>query len=940
MAEAVVSTALETLRDLLLEEVKFLYGVGDEVKELEIQLKEMKCLLKDADRRRHESEIILNWIWEIKDLVYRAEAAIERHAAYQVSSRRRRGRGLTQLIRRCSCSLEECYSIHQLGSEISPIKSRLERINKEMLESGIKKNIINNQDEGANNRARKSFPEFEIGDCFVGMENELKQIGNLLRQENEDRVISVWGMGGSGKTTIAKKLYDETKASFDLSAWVCISQQCQNFRSVWEDVLKQLLPQTRKGVSDDGPQIREDVVPNLSEWELKERLCKIQREKRCLIVVDDLWKVADWNELKHPFLVQNLQSKILITTREEEVAEIGCPVKVGLLKEEDALELLKMKAFPDANIPEFALEEDFEKIGKEMVRKCGYLPLTISLLGGILRKKNSMKEWELVNKDIKKHIYRDESEIDGVLNLSYESLPYYLKPCFLYMGIFQEDEDIHVWNLYRMWIAQGMISYQNIGDKDKTLMEIAELYLGELASRSIVQVEINYDDGVTPTRKYRICKLHDVVRELCLKLGRSEDFGVQSLEYQIGKLQQDSSHRKIRHLAIHFRKEVQVEPDELTVTWGEDTGEHLRSLQMFNHIKSDVVVEFPPQGIINFQKFKLLRNLGMVGFKFEGRKLSKGITSLVHLRRLCLEECEFDKLPLSIRNLVYMDTLDLSGSWDVGVPNIFKEMLRLKHLFLPDYHVGNIRSYQLTLDEGVVELETLLEVDSRVHKLKCMNRMKNLQSFSTKIHDNESLSAMIDAIAIMDKLIYCRVEIKRGCELGTNEEVLNKTFTCPNLHELGIEVKLGNVLSECRSDFISSKLTSLDLSKCEIEDDPMGILGTLPCLTALYLYWKSFLGEEMTCPSNSFPRLKMLSVFQLPKLRELRVEAGAMPLLSQLRIAYCESLEMLPDGLSGISTLRVLEIYGMPELGNKVSTSGEDFHKVSHVPSIIIQDDF
>ncbi|XP_057802332.1 putative disease resistance protein At1g50180 [Salvia miltiorrhiza] len=427
MAEAVVSTALETLRDLLVEEARFLYGVGDQVRELQIQLKEMKCLIKDADRRRHESETILNWISEIKDLVYRAEAAIERHAAYQVCSRRRRGRGLTQLIRRCACSLEECYSIHQLGSEISPIKSRLERINKEMLESGIKKSIINNTNGGesssANNRARKSFPEFVIGDCFVGMKDELKQLLHLLVEDEKHRVISVWGMGGSGKTTIAKKLYNETKTSFDLCSWVCITQQCQSFQSVWNDVLKQLEHQNTK----DRPKIRDDVT-SLSEWELNERLCEIQRKKRCLIVFDDLWETSHWDDFKHPFLVQDLQSKILITTREREVAEIGCPVKLGFLKEEDALELLKKKAFPHTIIPEFALEENFEKIGKEMVQKCGYLPLAISLLGGVLRKKNSMMEWELV----KEIIYRDEKEIDGVLNLSYESLPYYLKPCFLY----------------------------------------------------------------------------------------------------------------------------------------------------------------------------------------------------------------------------------------------------------------------------------------------------------------------------------------------------------------------------------------------------------------------------------------------------------------------------------------------------------------------------
>ncbi|XP_057781303.1 probable disease resistance protein At1g58602 isoform X2 [Salvia miltiorrhiza] len=928
MAEAVVSTALETLRDLLVDEARFLYGVGDEVRELVKQLKEMKCLLKDADRRRHESETLFNLISEIRDLVYEAEAAIERHAAYQVLARRRRGRGLRQLICRYSCILEEFNSLHQLGSQISKIKSDFGRVTEAMRAYGINKIIDSGESSAAgdNNRSRKTFPEFVIGECFVGMKDELKQLLHLLVEDEKHRVISVWGMGGSGKTTIAKKLYNENSTSFDLCAWVCISQQCQSFQSVWKDVLMQLQHQNTK----DGPKIREDVT-SLNEWELKERLCKIQKEKRCLIVFDDLWETSHWDGFKHPFLVQDLQSKILITTREREVAEIGCPVKLGLLKEEDALELLKKKAFPHTNIPEFALEENVEKIGKEMVKKCGYLPLAICLLGGVLRKTNSMMEWKLV----KEFIYRDEKEIDGVLNLSYESLPYYLKSCFLYMGIFQEDEDIYANDLYHMWIAQGMISYENIGDKHKTLMEIAELYLGELASRSIVQVEIL--DGVAPGRRYWSCKLHDVVRELCLKLGRSEDFGVQSLEYQSGKA---SSHRKIQHLAVHFRKEVQVEPDELTLTWGEDSSEHLRSLQMFNHIDSGVV-EFPPQGIVDFQKFKLLRDLVMVGFKFEGRKLSKGIASLVHLRRLCLKRCDFDKLPSSIRNLVYMDTLELTDSRNVGVPNVFKEMVRLKHLFLPNYDEEKIGSYRLTLDEGVIELETLWDWDSRVHDLKCMNRMKNLRSFRTKIYDNESLSAIIDVIALMEKLQHCWVGIKKGCELGTNKGVLTlkKVITCPNVHELWIDVvKLGKALAECGSDFISSKLITLGLYECEIEDDPMGILGKLPCLIYLYLMSKSFVGEEMTCPSNSFPRLKKLGLYQLPKLREWRVEAGAMPLLSELEIYDCSSLKMLPDGLSGISTLRKLEIAGMAEMGKRVSASGEDFHKVTHVPSIIIRD--
>ncbi|XP_047947517.1 probable disease resistance protein At1g58602 [Salvia hispanica] len=938
--EAVVSIALQTIRDLLLEEGSFLAGVADQVKELEWQLKEMKCFLKDADNRRHESSTIFNWISEIRDLVYRSESVIERHAAYQVTSIRR---GLGQFVRKYSCILKDCASLHQLGSEISQITSKLEKISKDMQEIGIKRSIIINPNgEGESstgiNMSRKTFPNLEMGDCFVGMEDELKQLVHHLGKDTEDRIISLWGMGGSGKTAIAKKLYSET-TDFDLSAWVCITQQCDS-RSVWEDVLRQLEnPKKKKGVSslNDEPRTREEF-PGLSDFELIERLCEIQREKRCFIVLDDVWELSHWEELKHPFIIQNLQSKILVTTRKQKVAEIGLAVEHGLLHIDAALELLKNKAFQYGNIPDFALEERFGKIGKEMVQKCGYLPLAISLLGGVLRKKNSIVEWELVKEDIREAIYGDEKQIDGVLNLNYESLPYYLKPCFLYMGIFNEDETILTLDLYKMWIAQGMISYENIGDKEESLIDIAELYLSELASRSIVQVDIFYDyDAASRNLKYKTVKLHDVVREICLKLGKREHFGVQSLEYKGGKLstllREASSHMKIQHLAVRFRNEVE---HEHIVACGEDTREHIRSVRLFNPIGSNVV-EFPPRSIVDFQKFKLLRDLVFVRFKFAGGKLPRGITKLVHLRCLRLEQCELDDLPSSMRNLVYMDTLDLRGSMNVEVPNVFTAMLRLKHLLFPMYGNENIRNYRVTLDEGVYDLETLAFFDSRCHELKCMGRMKNLRLFLARIHDNESLSAIMNGIMNCNKMGDCRVYIEGSCDL-TSEGMLEKALTCPNLYDLSIWSKLGKALAKCGSDLLSSKLRCLDIFNSEIEDDPMGILGELPCLVTLQLGSESFVGEEMTCPANSFLRLKRLTLGGLPKLREWRVEAGAMPLLSKLKIKDCSSLEMLPGGFRGISTLQILVIKRMPKLRERVSPSGQDFHKVRHVPSIIIED--
>ncbi|XP_047949518.1 probable disease resistance RPP8-like protein 4 [Salvia hispanica] len=390
---------------------------------------------------------------------------------------------------------------------------------------------------------------------------------------------------------------------------------------------------------------------------------------------------------------------------------------------------------------------------------------------------------------------------------------------------------------------------------------------------------------------------------------------------------------KIQHLAINFRSEVE---HELIVAYGEDTREHIRSVRLCNLVESNVV-EIPPQSIADFQKFKLVRDLLFFRFKFAGGKLPKGITKLVHLRRLLLYGCELDKLPSSMRNLVYMDTLDLTGSSNVEVPNVFKEMLRLKHLILPIYGNENIRNYRLRLDEGVYELETLAFFDSRCHELKTMDRMKNLRFFIAAMYNNESLSAIMNGIMNWNKIQVCQVTIRGSCDL-TSEEMLEKALTCPNLSDLIIWSKLGKALAKCESDLSSSKLKCLNLIGCEIEDDPMGLLGKLPCLIILRIHHKSFVGEEMRCPANSFPSLKKLVLRGLPNLREWRVEAGAMPLLSKLTIADCSCLEMVPEGLNGISTLKTLSIKHMPELRERVSPSGPDFYKVRPVPLIIIKE--
>lgn len=330
MEKAAVSIALSAVRDLLFQEARFLYGVRSDVRGLQIQLQGIQCVLDDADRRKLESKSLRHWVTQIKDIAHRAEDIILTYAV-QVSSRR--GRSIKQRLCRFSCILNECYSVHQIGSEISEIKSDLDTIQK-MYEYGLR-NIIEGGSSSVNPSdnqqwERLAFP-FETGDCFVGKEEELKQLMSLMTEEKQHRIIALWGTGGIGKTTIARKLYNHIDARhcFECFAWVCVTQNCK-VRPVLEDVLQQLTPQ---------PQGK-DHISTLSNIELLTKLREIQTAKRCMIVLDDIWQLSHWDCLKPAFLIQGSKSKILLTTRNQNVANIGYAFEVGHLNLDDGWELL------------------------------------------------------------------------------------------------------------------------------------------------------------------------------------------------------------------------------------------------------------------------------------------------------------------------------------------------------------------------------------------------------------------------------------------------------------------------------------------------------------------------------------------------------------------------------------------------------------------------
>ncbi|KAF2318912.1 hypothetical protein GH714_011630 [Hevea brasiliensis] len=605
MAEAVVSVAVKKISDLLIQESNFLHGVRDEVQRLQSELKRMQCFLKDADRHQDQDDRVRNWVAEIRDLTYDAEDVID---TFLLKVARCRGEGVRGFINRSSFKFSNAFLLHETGTQIKSIQAKIEDISKSMQTYGVK------PDEGeASNRqqeSRRSYPyaEEEYVISLDAVISDLK--ARLMTEEERMRVVSIVGMGGLGKTTLAKKVYNDThvKQHFDCYSWVFVSQQFSI-----KDVLVGILINVASGedkskllerMKDEQPlksmleKMKEEVqfksvLESLKEERLIEALHSVLEEKRYFVVFDDIWTNEAWDRLKPAFLKGKKGSKVLFTTRNRTLASHadpwGSPVEPPFLTDDEGWELLERKTFPKEIPKEHGCTPELEKLGREMVKKCRGLPLAVVVLGGLLATKKSLKEWEVVHGSINAQFVKWEQHhqyggVYGILALSYHDLPFHLKPCFLYLSQFPEDWEFKKRELIRMWIAEGFILQSSIGGEE-TMEDVGEEYLEELVSRCVVQVSQRDHTGIGVKR----CRIHDLVRDMCISKARDENFlGVmQHTEDAVTNSRsstlQLTSSNKWRRIAIHHRiSGNDASKSKFYVPLLKSGDSHLRSLFYFN----------------------------------------------------------------------------------------------------------------------------------------------------------------------------------------------------------------------------------------------------------------------------------------------------------------------------------------------------------------------
>ncbi|XP_028102439.1 disease resistance protein RPM1-like [Camellia sinensis] len=925
MAQSAVAFLLTKLGSLIEAELKSLGRVKGEIVFIRDELQSMSAFLRVADAIEDTDLEIQAWVEQVRDVAHDTDDVLDefmlrfahRHHHHH------HHRGFYGSVCKIYYQIQNLKARRQIASDIQDIKARVIDIAERRQRYGYKFSTSEqaSSSDVANNGGcydRRGDALLFEEDDLVGIDNPKQQLidGVLDDADSRLKVISVVGMGGLGKTTLIKKVYDdlEVKRQFQTHATITVSQSF-NIKEILTGLIQQLFDEVRRPLPH-----RFETMDNSN---LKAVLKEFLQESKYVLVLDDIWSLEAWDDIKIALPNSNCGSRVLLTTRIVNVASTSCRESHGYiyemkaLSQEESWTLFCNKTFQGKDCPPHLIE-----LSESILRRCEGLPLAIVVISGLLVSKDqgSVDEWELVNRCLGAEV--EVSYLKKILLLSYSDLPYYLKSCLLYLSCFPEDHLIDWMSTIRLWIAEGFVEVKELG---KTLEEVAEAYLYELLNRSLIQVATRRLD-----RRIKNCRIHDLLREIILSKSRDHNFLTIAGEGE-GNMR---CPEKARRLSIH-----NTLPD---IPEQGKCFSRLRSLLMFG---VDEPMSKSSMPLLFNGGLRLLKVLHLSSASLE--RFPGHVVKLFHLKYLSLRGTNVKVLPKSIGLLWNLETLDLKNTYVRELPIEVLRLQKLRHLLLYHDETGHIY-FPFHFRHG-------FEAPSKIGGLQSLQKLCFLEAN----HANGStLMKEIGRLTQLRRLGILKLRREDGVGLCLSIEKLS------NLRSLGVTSIEDDEILDLQSlsaapqflqrlyltgrleklpQWITSLhgLTRLSLWWSKLRDDPLKSLQDFPNLVRLSLAYEAYEGEGLCFKAGRFQRLKRLSLIRLKGLRWLTMEEGTMSRLEDLYFWNCELLEELPSGIEHLSNLKYLELSDMSnELISKLNPGVQDgdYWKIEHIPKVWIDD--
>ncbi|XP_047981092.1 putative late blight resistance protein homolog R1B-8 isoform X1 [Salvia hispanica] len=439
--------------------------------------------------------------------------------------------------------------------------------------------------------------------------------------------------------------------------------------------------------------------------------------------------------------------------------------------------------------------------------------------------------------------------------MSYKHLPVWLRPCFLYLGLFPEDSKIDVASLIKLWVAEGFIK----PTKSQSMEQVAESYIRDLVGRNLLLVEskreiVTIHDLVGElcgVFEYKTVTIHDIVRELCIKTAEKENFYCVQRDLNGG----------------------------------------------CEFIRDEKSAYFYPQESVSFSENPIVMRIGQRQASCECR-LSRVLIDKdwldtceqVNLRYL-YQDFGTSPIPSSIALCWSLQTLNTEVANTVVLPSEIWNMPQLRHIIGGCMRVSDPPPGDILV---LHNLQTLVAVENLVMSEEVCSRIPNIRVLGVVYRSSgeqveQSWSSHLHNLVWLSKL----------------ESLELSHFGEPYVGDPFEKLQLPNSLKE------------LTLINCNIAWSGMGMIASLPHLEFLQLNGEAVVGPEWNFDEEIFHGLKRLIICHNHNLVNWTADCSNFPLLETLLLWNVPNLDEIPLEIGEIPTLENIIVVECSESVNK-----------------------